>query len=212
MSVIETYDLKEDMTSYLTKEYSFTEDNTSVPAGTIQTNRTWFTLPYTFGDFNPLSLRTWYVLRDGNGEIEALATQTWLSLIPQLPGIRWIATKIFGDLKYSADYTIWNGAGEQIGAIDGRMISLSIEFDILDLEGYESASVRIGSDLKYANIFRKNTSGKIGEIKIDSETRERGDYELSFDKDAVDRRVMKLFTAITINRALIKLDEITPTA
>ena len=87
-------------------------------------------------------------------------------------------------------------------------ISFGIEFDILDREGQEAASVRIGKDLKYANIYRKDTSGKIGEIKIDSETLEKGDYELSFEEGAVDLRLMKIFSAMTLNQALIKLEEL----
>lgn len=201
-----TYDLKEDMTQTWTKEYSLTEDASNEPAGTIETNLSYFTWPGSMSSMNPLSLRTWYVLRDANGETCARAAQTWSSLLPTLPGISWIFTKVFGDLKYSADYTIWNGAGEPIGHIDGRMIALNIEFDLIDKEGNEAASVRIGSDHKYANIYRKNTSGKIGEIKIDHETLEKDDYQVSCEKGLIDSRILKLFTAITVNQALIQLE------
>jgi len=72
MNVITTHDLKKDMTNYLLKEYSFTEDNTSESAGSVQTKRSFFAWPSTFGDYNPLCLRTWHVLEDGKGEIGAL--------------------------------------------------------------------------------------------------------------------------------------------
>lgn len=198
-------DFKEDMVGYLVKHYGFFSKE-SEPNGTVQVNRTWLTWPYTFGSINPLCLRTWYVLKDGNGEIEAMAAQTWLSLFPYLPGINWVMTKIFGDLKYSADYCIWNGAGQQVGYIDGRMISFAIQFDLQDRVGNVAANVRIGNDHKYANIYHKSTEGKIGEIKIDRETRELGDYKISCPKKGVDLRTLKLFSAIAVDKALIAVE------
>lgn len=198
-------DFKEDMVSYFVKHYGFFSDGAE-PQGTVQVNRTWFTWPYTFGDINPLCLRTWYVLKDGNGEIEATAAQTWLSLLSYLPGINWVLTKIFGDLKYSADYTVWNGAGQQIGYIDGRMISFGIQFNLDDRHGIPTANVRIGNDHRYANIYRGVTEGKIGEIKIDCETRERGDYKVSCLKKDIDLRTLKIFNAIAVDQALIAVE------
>jgi len=198
-------DFKEDMVSYLVKHYGFFSSK-GEPEGTVQVNRSWFTWPYSFGSINPLCLRTWYVLKDGNGEIEGIAAQTWLSLLPCLPGINWVMTKIFGDLKYSADYTVWNGAGQKIGYIDGRMISFAIQFDLHDRDGYTAANVRIGSDHRCANIYRKATEGKIGEIKIDCETRERGDYKVSCVKTGIDLRTLKIFNAIAVDQELIAVE------
>lgn len=198
-------DFKEDMVSYLVKHYGFFSKE-GEPLGTVQVNRTWFTWPYAFGSINPLCLRTWYVLKDGNGEIKGMAAQTWLSLLPCLPGINWVMTKVFGDLKYSADYTIWNGAGQQVGYIDGRMISFGIQFDLQDRYGDIVANIRVGSDYRSANIYRKASEGKIGEIKIDCETRERGDYKISCLKKGVDLRTLKLFNAIAVDQALIAIE------
>ena len=117
-------------------------------------------------------------------------------------------TKIFGDLKYSADYTVWNGAGQQIGYIDGRMISLGIKFDLYDRHNEQAANVRIGSDHRYANVYRRASEGKIGEIKIDCETRERGDYKVSCLKDVVDLRTLKLFSAIAVHQELIAVEAV----
>lgn len=202
-----SYDLKEDMGDYLVTYYGFSTSEEG-PLGTVQVNGSWFTWPYTFGSVNPLCLRTWYVLKDGNGEITGMAAQTWLSLILfRLPVIHWLMTKIFGDLKYSANYTLWNGAGQQIGYIDGRMISLGIKFDLYDRWDVIAANVRIGSDHRYANIYRKETEGKIGEIKVDCETRERGDYKVSFCKGEIDPRIIQIFSSIAVDQALIAVEK-----
>lgn len=202
-------DFKEDMVSHLIRHYGFFSDE-GEPQGTVQVNRSWFTWPYAFGSLNPLCLRTWYVLKDGNGEIEGIAAQTWLSLLPCLPGINWLMTQIFGDLKYSADYTVWDGAGQEVGYIDGRMISFGIQFDLQDTCGNVAANVRIGSDHRGANIYRKATEGKIGAIKIDCETREKGDYKISCRTGDVDLRILKLFNAIAVDRALIAAETESP--
>lgn len=196
-------DVKEDMVTTLLCHYGFFNSKEG-PCGTVQTNRSWFVFPYTLNSLNPLAMRTWYVLKDTEGNTEALATQTWASLF-------WgLFSFALGDAKYYADYTLYDANWNQVGFIDGHMIDLGREFDLINAAGFEEASICIGKEARFANIYLKNSYGKIGEIKIDCETLERGDYRVSCKKNLIDPRLLKIFSAIAVHRALISSEEQAP--
>jgi hypothetical protein len=195
-------DIRIDRESWSTVHYGF-ENDESQPAGSAYCNRGWFVWPGTFeGSINPICLRTWYCLTGDEGEVEAYAVQTWSSSWKELPIIRSIASSILGDLRYSADYTVFDADYNVIGKIDGHLVSLTREFDLV-LNGEEQASVRIGTDSRFAQIYLKNTQNKIGTLKVDYESREIGDYKLSVKGDKVDPRLLRLFAIVAINRDLI---------
>lgn len=195
-------DIRIDREGWSTIHYGF-EEGESQPAGSAYLNKGWLVWPGTFeGSMNPLCLRTWYCLTGDEGEVQGYAVQTWSSSWKELPGIRWIASSIFGDLRYSADYTIYDADYNVIGKIDGHLIGLTREFDLV-LNGEEQASVRIGGDSRFAQIYLKNTENKIGSLKVSYETREIGDYKLSAKTDKVDPRLLKLFATVAISRDLI---------